>query len=405
MGSNNTRPKLTQVVPSHSSLERQSSQGEHRISGPISNWTTESLQSPSEEQQGSLGRRRNNQLPPLRQEVSLTFSPLTAGYMSHSHSSNVGHSIIQSHPPRRPQALQPLAPPTILLDGASKVLGTGQKSGAALHSFTHSQGGRCGTSSLLQAQGRVLEAQAVLGRQAHSQRRSHRRRAREMQEQRERRRQGRTIFTGNADGGDYGNEAQRVHLVKRPTERDIFWDMSSEEGLDLDDLSHRSPGPLERDRWRTPLSESHSSLGKEEPFWGELRQGDSRLSHQARARTTKNGRTGEADGHSKPSVQAAEKRLPWMLGWEGLEHRGRSPSAVSGNGEETLGWDTRSGWASSIRQEERIDPGKNGSPKSEEGWEFDPQVGHGRRHRGRLTRTKLELIPSFQNQLDQDSEM
>ncbi|KAJ8341608.1 hypothetical protein SKAU_G00338990 [Synaphobranchus kaupii] len=396
MGSSNTRPKLTQVVPSHSPLERQSSQGECPIGQPISNWTIKSLHSPPEEQQGSLGRRRNTRLPPLRQEVPLTFSPLTAGYISPSHSTSVGHSIIQSHPPRRPQALQPLAPPTILLEGGSKVLGTEQKSGAVRHSFTHSQGGRCGTSSLqvqkTKLQGRSLEAQVVLGRQAHSQRRSQRRRVRELQEQRERRRQDRTIFTGNVDGGDCGNEMQRVHLVKRPAERDIFWDVSSEEGLDLNDPSHGGR--------RTPLSESHSFLGKEELTWGEPGQGDSRLSHREKA-----GRTGEADRHSKPSAQAAEKRLPWMLGWEGLEHRGRSPSGVSGHRGDAPGWDMRSEWASSVRQEERIYPGKNGSSKSEEGWEFGPQAGEGRRNRGRLTRTKLELIPSFQNQLDLDSKM
>ena len=34
---------------------------------------------------------------------------LSTGYMSHSHSSNVGHSIIHSHPPRRPQVSSSLA--------------------------------------------------------------------------------------------------------------------------------------------------------------------------------------------------------------------------------------------------------------------------------------------------------
>ncbi|KAI1895540.1 hypothetical protein AGOR_G00107300 [Albula goreensis] len=203
MGSSHTRPKLTQVVPSHSPVDTE----EQRISHVTSHWTIEPLQSPPEEQQGCLGMRKNTQLPPLRQEVPLTFSPLTAGSISHSHSTNVGHSIIHSHPPRRLQALQPLTVPVsgILLQG------TEQRGGAAHHSFTHGQGGHCGTSNFLQ--GGVLEAQVVLSRQAHSQHRSHRRRIRELQEQRERRRQGRTIFTSSSEHkltkGMMGMESRR----------------------------------------------------------------------------------------------------------------------------------------------------------------------------------------------------
>ncbi|KAJ8288809.1 hypothetical protein COCON_G00014680, partial [Conger conger] len=280
--------------------------------------------------------------------------------------------------------------------------GTGQKSGAVLHSLTRGQEGRCGTGGLLQTQGRFLEAQAVLGRQAHSQRRSHRRRVREMQEKRERRRQGRTVCTGHVDRGDYGNEMQRVHLVKRPAERDIFWDVSSQEGIDLDNLSHGSTGPLEQDGRRSPQSESHGLL-KEELAWGEPEQGDSGLFHQER--TTKTGWRKETHRQLESGAQGEQKRLPWMLGWEGLEHCGQSPRGASDNREETPPWDMESGWASSIRQEERSEPVRNGRSKFEEGWGFGPRAGEGRWHRGRLTRTKLELIPSFQNQLDLDSEM
>ncbi|KAJ8290487.1 hypothetical protein GJAV_G00013500 [Gymnothorax javanicus] len=250
MGSSNTRPKLTQVVPSRSPLEREISQAEHQIGQPISNWTIKSLQSSHEVQEGSLGQRRNNQLPPLRQEVPLTFSPLAAGCMSHSLNYNLGPSIIQSFPPLRPQVLEPLARTTILREGGSKV------------------------------QKRYLEAQAVLDRQAHIQRGSHRRWIREMQEQREQRRQGRTVYTGTVDREDYGNKVQRVHLVKRPTERDIFWDVSSEGELDFGDLSRGSPGPPECEKEMTSLPELHCSLSNKEVALEEPEQDHPRLSQE-----------------------------------------------------------------------------------------------------------------------------
>ncbi|KAJ8390850.1 hypothetical protein AAFF_G00099820 [Aldrovandia affinis] len=434
MGSSNTRPKLTQVVPSHSPVERGCSRGERRIGHTASHWTIEPFQSPPGEPHGILGRRRTTQLPPLKQEVPLTFTPLTAG--------------------------SPATGPARIWHSARGPGERGVERWGCPPSFALSQGGRCGTSSLPQRgrdscwgapgagvavpvelitaplewkegagrthhcptlgsrfRGGVLEAQVVLGRQAHSQRRAHRRRVRDLQEQREKRRQGRTVFTGSdpqnsaafnvsSDGGDDGSGAHRVHLVKRPARRDIFWDVSSEEGLDPRDPSRASPGSPERDSGRTPLTESRNAVGFEEPARGEAEARDdarfaARRGESSSAAKEREERRDGRRRHARPGARVTEKRLPWILGGEGVERGGRR---ASGNGEEAPEWDGRSGWAISTRREERLDPGKNGSSTSEEEWEFGPQTGGGRRRKGRLTRTKLDLIPSFQNQLDLDSD-
>ncbi|KAM7402996.1 hypothetical protein PAMA_003767 [Pampus argenteus] len=74
-------------------------------------------------------------------------------------------------------------------------------------------------------QGGFLEAQTALAQQAHRYRQAHLRQARQQ-------RRHKVIYTYDA-GGPNKEGIQRLKLVRRPTERDIFWDEITGERLDL----------------------------------------------------------------------------------------------------------------------------------------------------------------------------
>ncbi|AWP16555.1 Hypothetical protein SMAX5B_000445 [Scophthalmus maximus] len=88
--------------------------------------------------------------------------------------------------------------------------------------FTTGQTGHSGTSRMIQ--GGFLEAQTALTQQAHRHRQAHLRRAREQ-------RRRKIVYTANV-GAPNTEGIQRLKLVRRPTERNIFLDETTGESLD-----------------------------------------------------------------------------------------------------------------------------------------------------------------------------
>ncbi|XP_035796614.2 uncharacterized protein LOC118469137 [Amphiprion ocellaris] len=211
MGSIDSRPRLRKVAPCNS-LQENGDESKPQ-------WTLPALPLTTEQPSGPLGRRKTT-LPPLKQEITLSSlsEPRSAGTFPSKQSDN--SSIIHSHPPRRPQALQPLALQIGHTRTANQIaMGRNCRDGDVHQFFTT---GQTGTSRMIQ--GGFLEAQISLTQQTHQHRQTHLRQARD-------KRRHKAVYTAtvrspNAEG------IQRLKLVRRPTEKDIFWDETTGQRLD-----------------------------------------------------------------------------------------------------------------------------------------------------------------------------
>ncbi|XP_044021762.1 uncharacterized protein LOC122861436 [Siniperca chuatsi] len=211
MGSTGSRPRQRKVAPS--SLQEEGAQ-------PKPQWTLPALPVAVEQQSGF---QRKTILPPLKQEITLSTlsEPCFAGNLPLKQSNN--SSIIHSHPPRRSQALQPLALQIGHTSTANQIAMSRDCRDGGVHRFsTTGQAGHSGTSRMIQ--GGFLEAQTALTQQTHQHRRAHLRQAREQ-------RRHKVVYKINV-GGPNTEGIQRLKLVRRPTERDIFWDETTGESLD-----------------------------------------------------------------------------------------------------------------------------------------------------------------------------
>ncbi|XP_047466806.1 uncharacterized protein LOC125023531 [Mugil cephalus] len=188
MGSMESRPRPCKVAPCDSLQE----QGQK----PEPEWTIPALPLSVEQTPGSLGQRKTT-LPPLKQEITLS-SLSGSSPLKQSNNS----SIIHSHPPRRPQALQPISHTTA---ANLMPMGRARRDGGVHRSFT---AGQTGTGRMVQ--GGFLEAQIAATQQTHQHRQAQLRRATE-------RRRQKVVYTANEG-------IQQLKLVRRTTERDIFWD-------------------------------------------------------------------------------------------------------------------------------------------------------------------------------------
>ncbi|XP_070698400.1 uncharacterized protein [Pempheris klunzingeri] len=212
MGTTGSRPRVRKVAPCNS-LQEDGAQ-------PKPQWTLPALPVSVEQPSGCLGQRKTI-LPPLKQELSLSTlsEPCFAGNLSPKQSNN--SSIIHSHPPRRPQALQPLALQISHTSTANQIaMGRDCRDGVFQRFSTAGQTAHCGTGRMIQ--GGSLEAQTALAQQAHRHRRALHQQAREQ-------RRHKVVYVVN---GPHTERIQRVKLVRRPTERDIFWDETRGESLD-----------------------------------------------------------------------------------------------------------------------------------------------------------------------------
>nr|XP_046269398.1 uncharacterized protein LOC124072217 [Scatophagus argus] len=276
MGSTSSRPRLRRVAPCNS-LQEEGAQ-------PKPQWTLPALPVTVEQPSGSLGHRKTT-LPPLKQEITLSTlsEPCFAGSLPPKQSNN--SSIIHSHPPRRPQALQPLALQIGHTTTANQIVmarGVSTPRDGGVHQCsTTGQAGHCGTGRMIQ--GGFLEAQTALSQQAHRHRRAHLRQVRE-------RRRLKVVYTVN----DPTTEGiQRLKLVRRPTERDIFWDDATGESLDPSCLLDPEPQPHLREERQC------NQPAKELLHKGE----ESIQSVRARGQT----------GHRHPSL---DKNSSWATGME-----------------------------------------------------------------------------------------
>ncbi|XP_051252178.1 uncharacterized protein LOC127361525 [Dicentrarchus labrax] len=122
-----------------------------------------------------------------------------------------------------PQALQPLALQIGHTSTATQIaMGKDCRDGAVQRFSTAGRTGHSGTSRMIQRG--FLEAQTSLTQQAHQRRRAHLRQTREQ-------RRHKVVYAVNV-GGANTEGIQRVKLIRRPTERDIFWDETTGESLD-----------------------------------------------------------------------------------------------------------------------------------------------------------------------------
>ncbi|KAK2826102.1 hypothetical protein Q5P01_020316 [Channa striata] len=204
MGSTGSRPRLHKVAPCNG-LQLEGEQLERHRTLPARSVTLEQLSE-------SLGSRKTT-LPPLKQEIthSTVSEPCFTGSLPQKQINY--SSIIQSHPPRKPQALQPL-PLQIGHTSANNSAGmTGDCTNGGVSQFsTIVQPGHVGSGRMIQ--GAYLEAQTALTQQAHRERQAHLRQAREL---------GRHKVVHKVNGQNT-NGIQRQKPVRRCTERDIFWD-------------------------------------------------------------------------------------------------------------------------------------------------------------------------------------
>ncbi|KAJ3613535.1 hypothetical protein NHX12_019782 [Muraenolepis orangiensis] len=206
MGSRESRPRPRQVGPVHGKQDQESEE-QKKLGEPKPQWTLPALPVPAEQKKTSL-------LPPLKQTSEASPSTL-AGNLPIALSNDP--STAQPRPPRRPQ----------LRD---------RRGGGSRQYSTPREGG------ISQTQEGFLWAQGALQQQTYKHRRAQRRQAREHW-----RTQKKTVYTSNV--GDPSREGGR--LVRRPTERDIFWDEDrGGEGVDVHLLP---PSPL------PPLGKRHAT--------------------------------------------------------------------------------------------------------------------------------------------------
>ncbi|XP_020356770.1 uncharacterized protein LOC109903213 isoform X1 [Oncorhynchus kisutch] len=329
MGSTGSRSRLSQVAPCHSQPEGDLDQ---QASHPTSQWTISAVPTPLEPQHGPLGHSRTIMLPPLKLENSASFPPLStessyvASSLPQSQSNIWGPSIIHSHPPRRLQALQPLAPLSAGLKVTANhmAMGRDRRDGGVLHFSTPSQGAHDGTGRHPQVQienGGLLEAQMVLSQQAQRRRRAHQRRVREQRVHE------RTIYIDNVEAPS-SRGIQRLHLLNRPTQRDIFWDEMTGESLDLQEILQTSPLPLEQGERQQSQPRPPQCLCRDEELinrdlaWGGLR------SPHRKTNTLTDRVEGETDGGL-----TMRKTLPSMLDWKTEKQRDTIPKHLSSFGD------------------------------------------------------------------------
>ncbi|XP_039597883.1 uncharacterized protein LOC120518925 isoform X1 [Polypterus senegalus] len=247
MGSSTTKPKLTQVAPCQTSEE----------SLPRNGMTWAVLSNTQEQE-----RRRAGLLPPLQQEVPLTFS--YGRDISESLTTAAGitgqaipqRSIIQAHPPRRMKRLEPLALPQ--QERASQPQPSASpdlqdfKDGSGDVIQRTSTGKRRPNSEMARNQSGVLAAQSQMSRKMCKQRFSEKKRIKEIMNKR---------YQGKDQqmAVENGELEAAARLIKRPKERDIFWDSYCGEQVDLEELVCASPELPHHDQTRTSQQLSPAS--------------------------------------------------------------------------------------------------------------------------------------------------
>ncbi|XP_029569325.1 uncharacterized protein LOC115162298 isoform X2 [Salmo trutta] len=329
MGSTGSRSRLSQVASCHSQPEGNQDQ---QASHPTSQWTIPAVPTPLEPQHGPLGHSRTIQLPPLKLENSASFPPLsTASSLPQSQSNIWGPSINHSHPPRRLQALQPLAPLSAGLKVTANHMAKDRdwRDGGVLHFSTPSQGAHDGTGR--HPQGGLLEAQMVLSQQAQRRRRAHQRRVHQrrvhQRRVREQRVHERTIYLDNVEAPS-SKGIQRLHLLNRPTQRDIFWDEMTGESLDLKEILQPSPLPLEQGERQQSQPGPPPCLCRDEELINRDLAWEGLRSPHRKTNTLTDRVAGETDGGL-----TMRKTLPSMLDWKTEKQRDTIPKHLSSFGD------------------------------------------------------------------------
>ncbi|RXN11334.1 hypothetical protein ROHU_030060 [Labeo rohita] len=182
---------------------------------PTSPWMITAVNGTEMQEKGIVGQKSSNRLPPLTGRHAIPNSVhLEPG--SQSVCDKTGHSIIKSHPPQPAKDRE-------WRDGP-------------VHCYsTPSLGGHCGTSKTLQGHMKgLLLAQTMLSRQATKKRQAQQRCFRES------RRKQKRVYTSCPEG-DEREGRQRVRLVSRPMQQNIFWDESEGQILDIRELLQPSP--------------------------------------------------------------------------------------------------------------------------------------------------------------------
>ncbi|XP_076835381.1 uncharacterized protein LOC143481285 [Brachyhypopomus gauderio] len=262
MGTSNSRLKTCQVAPSGSQ------RGEEHPSRPsVSPWMITTV----------LEHRPTCPLPPLKQNKPHVVHSLPGSQDLYT---KRGHSIIKSHPPRQKawQPDTPLKEPSMASDEHV--------------SMRNTRG--------------FLPAQNVLNYHATKKQRALQRHLREKQREQQR------IYTSSIGGGG-DEEIQRIQLVSRPTQRDIFWDETKGQHLDFRELLRLSkpatkPRVLEGTR-RPPHPDNTAGFGANDRTLPQGNQGGFPRATRASVRSPGRGRTSPLQ---EPDYETRRKNLPWL---------------------------------------------------------------------------------------------
>ncbi|XP_056101647.1 uncharacterized protein LOC130080314 isoform X2 [Rhinichthys klamathensis goyatoka] len=236
MGNSNSRPKICQVAPS---LDQPMEDEPSLL--PTSPWMITAVKGTERQEKGIVGQRKTNHLPPLtgRHEVPHIVC-LEPGSQS-----VCDKSIIKSHPPQPAKGWHTMA----LATGADvnpakharmackteEFEDTGWRDGPVHCYSTPSLGGRCGTSNTLQGHMKgVLPAQTMLSRQATKKRQAQQRCFRERWGKSKR------GYASYVEGEEM-ERSQRVQLVSRSMQQNVFWDEFEGRILDVRELLQPSP--------------------------------------------------------------------------------------------------------------------------------------------------------------------
>ncbi|CAB1335212.1 unnamed protein product [Coregonus sp. 'balchen'] len=141
-------------------------------------------------------------------------------------------------------------------------------------------------------------------------------------------------------GGPSSKGIPRLHLLNRPTQKDIFWDEMTGESLDLKEILQPSPLPLEQGESQQSQPGPPQCLCRDEELinrdlaWGGLR------SPHWKTNTLTDRVAGETDGGL-----TMRKTLPWMLDWKTEKQRDPIPKHLSslGDSERASRWPLREG--------------------------------------------------------------
>ncbi|KAG7275421.1 hypothetical protein CRUP_033154 [Coryphaenoides rupestris] len=228
MGSRESRPRWSQVAPVHNQDHQES--GDRKPGESTPQWRLPALAVQAE--QRTVGQRTESLLlPPLKQPKAAQST--LSGHLPFVQSDNP--SIILSYPPKRPQA--------------------GGRRGGATQQYSAPREQE-GHDTNRQTQEGFLGAQGALQQQAYQRRRARHRQAREH------RRTQRTVCTSNGHRSKEGGP-----LVRRPTERDVFWgeyDGGGGERLWMSCYSQAPPNPLPAPGPSSPLLKRQSYRDTEE---------------------------------------------------------------------------------------------------------------------------------------------